>query len=473
MLEISHTTTFARVFYDVETLLIVYVGAINLLYIALTIVGFFALQRFSGRIFDTELDSLMNSALLPGITVIAPAFNEELSIRESTRSALGLRYPDHEVIVVNDGSKDKTLEILIDEFRLYRSSRAPSGSLPTKKVRGVYESRDPIRLLVIDKENGGKADSLNTGINYSRRPLFSAVDSDSLIESEALFRITKPFLDDERTVATGGIVRVVNGCTVEHGKVTRVRAPDTLLARCQAVEYLRAFLGGRVAFSLMDSLLLISGAFGVFRRDIVLEVGGFETGTVGEDMELVVRMHRHMFEAKRDHRVVFVPEPVCWTEVPESLRVLRRQRTRWQRGAFESLWKHRKMFMNPRYGAVGMIGFPYYAFFEVAGPIVELLGYLMTILGLIFGLIRHDTAILFFMVSLVFGLLLSLSSILLEEFTLRKYPSARDLMVLLGAALIESLGYRQLTAIWRFQGLVDEMRGNTSWGTMERRGFKK
>jgi cellulose synthase/poly-beta-1,6-N-acetylglucosamine synthase-like glycosyltransferase len=473
MVDGSHPSLLARIFYETEMLFIFYVATINLLYIVLTVIGFFALQRFSGRVFRAELNTLQNSALLPGIAVIAPAYNEELSVRDSVRSMLGLRYPDHEVIVVNDGSKDKTLALLIEEFRLYRSSRIPSGVIPTKRVRAVYESRDPIRLLVIDKENGGKADSLNAGINYSRHPLFSAVDSDSLIEPDALFRICKPFLDDERTVATGGIIRVVNGCTVERGEVTRVRAPDSILARFQAVEYLRAFLGGRVAFSLMDSLLVISGAFGVFRRDIVLEIGGFETGTVGEDMELVVRLHRHMFETKQDHRVVFVPEPVCWTEVPESLKILKRQRNRWQRGAFESLWRHKKMFFNPRFGAVGLFGFPYFAFFEVLGPIFELLGYFITIVGLISGLIRRDTALLFFIVSLIFGLLLSLTSVLLEEFTLKKYPSARDLRILLGAAVIESLGFRQLTAIWRLQGLIDEMRGKTGWGTMERRGFKK
>jgi cellulose synthase/poly-beta-1,6-N-acetylglucosamine synthase-like glycosyltransferase len=469
---IGPSTLFGRAFYEVETLIIYYVVAINLLYLILTVIGFFSLQRFSGRILRAELDTLMNSTTLPGIDVIAPAYNEELSVRDSVRSMLRLRYPEHEVIVVNDGSKDGTLALLMEEFRLYRSSRVPLGSISTKRVRGVYESRDPLRLLVIDKENGGKADSLNAGINYCRHPLFAAVDSDSLIETDALLRIAQPFLDDDTTIATGGIVRVANGCTVEGGAVTEVRAPGALLARFQAVEYLRAFLGGRVAFSLLNSLLLISGAFGMFRRKIVLEVGGFDTSTVGEDMELVVRMHRHMFEQKRSHRVVFVPEPVCWTEVPESIRVLQRQRNRWQRGSFESLWRHRKMFFNPKFGMVGMLGYPYFVFFELLGPIVELLGYAMTILGLLLGLIRKDTAILFFVVSLLFGLLLSLVSVMLEEFTLRKYPSARDLRILLGAAVLENLGFRQLTAVWRLQGMIDELRGKTGWGKMERRGFK-
>lgn len=464
---------FTQAFYFTEYLLIYYVAAINFLYTILIALGFFTLRRFSGRIFGAELDTLMNSRLLPGMAVIAPAYNEELSIKESVRAMLNLRYPDFEVVIVNDGSKDKTLEYLIEEFKLYRSSRAPGGTLPTKRIRGVYESCDPLKLVVIDKANGGKADSLNAGINYTRHPLFAAFDSDSLIERDALFRIIKPFLDDESTIATGGIVRVANGCKVEHGAVTEVRAPSTLIARLQSVEYLRAFLGGRVAFSLLNSLLIISGAFGAFRRDVVLETGGFETGTVGEDMELVVRLHHYMIDQKRPRKVVFVPEPVCWTEVPESLRVLKRQRNRWQRGSVESLWKHRVMFMNPRYGSVGLFGMPYFTFFEVLGPIVELFGYAMTIGGLIFGLIRVDTAILFFIVSMFFGVLLSLASVLLEEFTLRKYPSASDLWALLSAAIVESLGFRQLTAVWRLQGIIDEMRGKTGWGKMERRGFQK
>ena len=464
---------FMRAFYTVETLLIFYVAAINLIYAVLIVIGFFTLTRFSGRIFEAELDTLVNSPLLPSIAVIAPAYNEELSVRESVRSMLRLRYPEHEVVVVNDGSKDSTLATLIDEFKLYKSSRVQTGNIPTKPVRGVYESREPIRLLVIDKENGGKADSLNAGINYCRYPLFAAVDSDSLIERDALFRVAKPFLDNPGMVATGGIVRVVNDCTVEHGAVTEVRVPSGLLARFQAVEYLRAFLGGRVAFSLLDSLLLISGAFGVFRRDVVLETGGFEIGTVGEDMEVVVRLHRHMVDTKRPYKIEFVPEPVCWTEVPESARVLKRQRNRWQRGSVETLWKHRKMFFNPKYGLVGMFGIPYFAFFEVAGPIVELLGYFMTVAGMALGLILPKVALVFFIVSVLFGLVLSLASILLEEFTLRKYPSSRDVRILLWSAVIEGLGFRQLTAAWRLQGLIDSARGKTGWGKMERRGFAK
>jgi cellulose synthase/poly-beta-1,6-N-acetylglucosamine synthase-like glycosyltransferase len=385
---------------------------------------------------------------------------------------LALRYPHHEVIVINDGSKDDTLQILIDEFKLYRSGRMPSGSLPTKPVHGIYESRDPIRLVVVDKENGGKADSLNAGINVARTPLVCAVDSDSLMEDEALLYVIKPFLEDETTIATGGIIRVANGCRVEGGRVIEVRTPRSWLALFQAVEYLRAFLGGRVAFSFLNSLLIISGAFGVFRREAVLEAGGFLNTTVGEDMELIVRMHKLWRSRRRPYRIVFVPEPVCWTEVPESRKVLKGQRKRWQRGTVESISLHKSMLLNPRYGVVGLFSFPYFLLFEMLGPSIELLGYVLTALGLLFGLIRVDVAILFLAVSILFGILLSMSSVVLEELTQRRYPRPLDLARLFFASILENLGFRQMLTIWRTRALFDALRGRQlGWGTMERRGF--
>ena len=405
------------------------------------------------------------------MAILAPAYNEALTCRDSVRAMLGPRYPNHEVIVINDGSTDDTLQILIDAFKLYRSGRTPTGSLPTKPVRAIYESRDPIRLVVIDKENGGKADSLNAGINVARAPLVCAVDSDSLIEEEALLSVVEPFLDDDSTVASGGIIRVANGCRIEGGRVVDVRAPRHLLPIFQVIEYLRAFLGGRVAFSFLNSLLIISGAFGVFRRDAVLEAGGYLTKSVGEDMELVVRLHRLFLKSGRKYRIVFVPEPVCWTEVPQSLRMLKRQRNRWQRGTLDTLMIHWKMLFNPRYGVVGLFALPYFLFFEALGPLVELTGYAVTVVGLVFGLIDPHLAVLFFTVSLLFGVLLSMSAVVLEELTQRRYPRPADLMRLFLGAVVENFGFRQLLMIWRTQGLIDGLRGKQGWGAMERRGF--
>jgi len=463
---------FLRIFNFVEATLIVYVAAINITYLFLTIMGFYAL-RFQKRSFPRATrDALLKSPLLPRVAVLAPAYNEAAGCRESVRAMLALRYPYHEVIVINDGSKDDTLQILIDEFKLYRSGRRPGGTLPTKPIRGIYESRDPIRLVVVDKENGGKSDATNAGINVARTPLVCVIDSDSLMEDEALLYVIEPFLQDDTTIATGGIVRVANGCRVEGGRIVEVRTPQNLLALFQAVEYLRAFLGGRVAFSFFNALLIISGAFGVFRREMLLEVGGFSTTTIGEDMELVVRLHRMCRARRVPYRVVFVPEPVCWTEVPETRKSLKSQRDRWQRGTYDVITQHRTMLFNPRYGVIGLFSLPYYLLFEMLGPSIELLGYVLTALGLMFGLIRVEIALLFLGVSILFGILLSMSSVVLEELTQRRYPRPLDLARLFLASIVENLGFRQVMTVWRTKALIDALLGRTQgWGTMERRGF--
>ena len=463
---------FVALFTFVEATLIIYVAAINVVYLFLTIVGFFAM-RFLEKSFDRgTADALLKSPLLPSVSVLAPAFNESATIRESVRAMLGLRYPSHEVIVINDGSKDDTLQILIDEFRLYRSGRVVSGSLPTKPIRGVYESRDPIRLLVIDKENGGKADSQNAAINFARADLLCIVDSDSLMEENALLYVVKPFLEDPQTIATGGIIRVVNGCTVEGGRVVDVRTPRSWLPLFQAVEYLRAFLGGRVAWSFLNALMIVSGAFGVFKREVLVEAGGFSTTMMGEDMEMVVRLHKIWRRSRKPYKIVFVPEPVCWTEVPETAKVLAKQRNRWQRGTVDTIALHPTMLFNPRYGTTGMLSLPYFFLFEMLGPAVELLGYILTTVGLIFGLIRVELAFLFLLVSILFGILLSMSSVVLEELTQRRYPRPSDLARLFAASVVENLGFRQAMTIWRSRALLDSLlKTKQTWGAMERRGF--
>ncbi|HSP14052.1 MAG TPA: YaiO family outer membrane beta-barrel protein [Thermoanaerobaculia bacterium] len=464
-------TPLIHFFNIVEGVIVFYVAVINAIYLLLMILGFFALRRDRRALSRADREQLIRSPLLPSIAVLAPAYNEAATCRESVRAMLGLRYPNHEVIVINDGSKDDTLKILIDEFKLYKSGRAPSGNIPHKPIRAIYESRDPIRLVVIDKENGGKADSLNAGINIARADLVCAVDSDSLIEQDALLYVVKPFLDDDTTIASGGIIRVVNGCRVEGGQVVEVRAPRRMLPLFQAVEYLRAFLGGRVAFSFLNSLLIISGAFGLFSRRAVIDAGGYRAETVGEDMELIVRLHRQWRTAKKPYRIVFVPEPVCWTEVPETQRVLRRQRNRWQRGTVDSIALHKAMLFNPKFGVLGLFALPYFLLFEMIGPAIELLGYELTLFGMAFGLIDEKLALLFLVVSVLFGMLLSMSAVVLEELTQRRYPAPGDVARLFFAAVIENLGFRQLLTIWRTRGLIDGLRGKQGWGAMERRGF--
>ncbi len=459
----------------VEDLIIVYVALVNAAYFLLMMIGYFALAKESDPFSANELEVLLKSPFVPSVSVLAPAYNEAATVRDSVRSMLRLRHPRHEVIVINDGSADGTLQALIEEFRLYRSSRVPLGEIPTAVVRGVYESRDPIPLVVIDKENGGKADALNCGINYSRHELFAAVDSDSIIERDALLQISRPFLEcPGETMAVGGMIRVANDCVIGQGAVLAAGTPRNLLARFQIVEYLRAFLAGRSALSFANTLLVISGAFGMFRRAVVVEMGGYRVDTVGEDMELVVRMHRYCGERHLPCHIRFISDSVCWTEAPESVRVLRRQRIRWQRGCLECLLFHKRLIGNARFGAVGLIGLPYFVTCEVIGPVVEVAGYLATLAGLLLGLLSVSSALLFFAVSVLFGLLLSVGSVLLEESTVSKYPNPRDLVRLLLAGLIENLGYRQITLVWRVQAILQVvMKTKRSWGEMERRGFQR
>jgi cellulose synthase/poly-beta-1,6-N-acetylglucosamine synthase-like glycosyltransferase len=463
-----------RVYFFFESAVIVYVFVINATYFFLTSIAYFSLRKHHLACTSSERDAMMKSPSMPAISLIVPAYNESATCRESVGGMLRLNYPNYEVIVVNDGSKDDTLAVLTNEFDLYRSARVASGSLETKPIRQIYKSCQPVNLIVVDKVNGGKADAINVGLNVATSPLIMVVDSDSLIDRDGLLNIVKPYLEDpEHVIAVGGTVRAVNDCDVLHGQVKNIRTSSSHLANFQSIEYLRAFLGGRVGFSMVNALLIISGAFGLFRRDAVMEAGGFDESTVGEDMELIVRMHRIWREKKKPYRIVYAAAPVCWTEVPQSLKILRRQRMRWQRGTVESLWRHREMLLNPRFGVVGLFSFPYFALFEMLGPAVEFLGYGLTILGLVFQIIAPQIAVLFFVVSVMFGILLSTSAVVLEEFTICRYPSWRHSQRLFLSAVLENFGFRQLLTYWRVHGLIQAMKGKKGgWGAMERRGFK-
>lgn len=406
------------------------------------------------------------------ITLLAPAFNEEATIAESIRSLLSLHYPNFEVIVVNDGSKDATLQVLIEAFGLRPVARAFESAVPHKPVRGVYGSRDYPRLLVVDKENGGKADALNAGISVCRTPLFCAIDADSILESDALLRVVQPFIDDpQRTIAAGGTIRIANGCKVRAGRVVEVGLPSRLLPLLQVMEYLRAFLMARLAWSEVNALILISGAFGIFRRAEAVEVGGYTLGTVGEDLEIIVKLHRLMREQGRDYRIQFIPEPVCWTEAPETLAVLGRQRSRWQRGALETFAKHKDMLFARRYGRIGFLGMGNVLLVDVLGPLIEVIGYLLVPVFWALGLLSLDYFLAFVAVTFTFGITVSTGALILEELELRRVSGPGGLVALLAAAVVENFGYRQLNNLWRIRGWWQWLRKSEAWGTMTRRGF--
>ncbi|HUF75798.1 MAG TPA: glycosyltransferase [Longimicrobiales bacterium] len=448
-----------------------YFVLLNGVYLATSLFAFGALRRYAQRMKSLDLTELIGSSAAPPISLLAPAFNEEPTCVESVRSLLTLEYPSYEVIVVNDGSTDGTLERLTEAFALEPASRIATATVTTAPVRQVYRSRTHPALWLVDKENGGKADALNAGLNYCYTPIFCAMDADSLLEPESLIRIVRPFLEDARTVAAGGILRIANGCLVDRGRVVRVGLPDNLLARFQVLEYLRVFLSGRMGWDALQATLIISGAFGVFRRSAVVAVGGYSTDTVGEDMELVVRLHHHFGARGIPYRIEFVPDPVAWTECPESLAVLARQRDRWQRGLLQTLTRHRGMLFNPTYGKVGMLAFPYFFFLEMLGPIIELLGYGAFAVTVLSGRADPLYVSAFIAVAVILGGVLSLSAVALEELSFRRYPRLTDLLKLFGLAALENLGYRQINTWWRVKGTWSALRRRKTWGKMTRRGF--
>lgn len=408
----------------------------------------------------------------PPIAVLAPAFNEEVTIVESVNSLLALHYPEFEVLVINDGSSDRTLETVVRHFELSEVERYHDERVDHAPIRGLYASPRHPRLIVIDKENGGKSDALNAGINVARMPIFCSIDADSLLEPEALLRAVRPFVEDPvRTVAVGGTIRIANGSRIHAGRVSDVRLPRNMLALVQIMEYLRAFLMARLALSTMRTLTVISGAFGLFQRRAVIEVGGYSHGTVGEDMELVVKLHKLMRDRKEDYRVQFIPEPVCWTEVPEDLIILGRQRARWQRGSLETFFRHKWMLFNPRYGRVGVIGFGNIVLVDVVGPLVEGLGYLLVPGLWALGLLSFEYLLAFLAVTFTLGVFVSVSTLILEEVELRRFPRARDLAVLTLVAVAENFGYRQLANLWRLRGWWQFARKQKGWGKMTRKGF--
>lgn len=444
---------------------------VNLGYLMLNLLSLGNLYRGLRRRVLDELPETF-TGMEPPVSVLVPAFNEEATIVTSVRSMLQLAYDDFEVVVINDGSRDGTMEVLREAFDLRPFAGGAHSQLPTQPVRALWRSAIYPQLRVIDKDNGGKADALNAGINHARHALFCAVDADSILARDALRRVVQPFMHDRRVVAAGGTVRVANGCQVEAGFLKSVDLPRNPWALFQVVEYLRAFLFGRLGWSQLNAMLIVSGAFGLFRADVVREVGGYRRGTIGEDMELVIRMHRVLRERGQAYRIQFVPDPVCWTEAPEDHRSLRNQRVRWQRGLAESLSMHWPLMFSRRGGAPGWVAYPFMLVFELLGPIIELGGLVFMVVAWSLGLVSWQAFALFMFAALGLGILLSASGLLLEELGFHLYPRGRHIAQLALVAVIENFGYRQLNTWWRLVGLWQWASGRKArWGDMVRKGM--
>jgi cellulose synthase/poly-beta-1,6-N-acetylglucosamine synthase-like glycosyltransferase len=453
---------------------IFYFLAINSLYLAMVLIAAAHTRRAHRIPTESALEDLFANPLTPGVSVLVPAYNEEKSIISSVQAVLALRYPLLEMVIAEDGSTDDTFETLRTEFDLVPCPRVPAGTVATiGPVRSVHISRDR-RIIVVRKENvGRRGDALNVALEYARYPLVCMIDADSVMERDALLQVVRPFMDDpERVAATGGAIRPINGCPTDRGQILEKRAPKGWTARIQVVEYLRSFLLGRVGWSAFNSLMIISGAFGLFRRDLVVEIGGLTSASLAEDADLVNSLHRRLRDDDRDYRIVFVPHPVCWTEVPEDLKVLGRQRRRWSHGLFQVMWRFRSMIGNPRYGRVGLLLLPYYVVFELLSPLVEVLGLVAVVAAFALGILNTTGAVLYALAAVGFGVLLSIVAIVVDELTYQTYRRWSDFAVLVAAALLENIGFRQLHALWRLRGLWSGIRGsNGEWGEMTRVGF--
>lgn len=446
-----------------------YFVGINLGYLTQNVIAAYGIRKYLQTAEQYEAENVFSALDIP-ISVVVPAYNESASIITSVKAMLQLEYPQYELIVVNDGSTDDTLQKLIDEFGMQEFPEAYRARVDCKPVKSVYRSTRISNLRVVDKVNGGsKADASNAGINVCRYPLVCVVDADSVLQPDSLRRVVRPFLEDSTTVAVGGTVRIANGCTVRQGFLEKVGLPSNFLALVQVVEYLRAFLFGRMGWSPINGLLIISGAFGLFHKETLVEAGGYNPKAVGEDMELVLRLHRLMKSKRKPYRITFVPDPVCWTDAPENLRDLKGQRVRWQNGLGQAFALNRSLLTNPRGGTVTWVAIPFYIVFELFGPILEVAGYVFILICGVMGWLSWPEAGIFLGLAIGLGVLLSTSAIMLEELSFHMYPKFSQLALLYFIAIVENFGFRQLTAIWRFQGLVRWLRGSEhKWETITR-----
>lgn len=458
-------------------LILSYIVIAYMLFSSLSYLGLFALaygkvkkeNKLDKR--ESTEDFLRNQSTYP-VSILVPAYNEEVGVVSTVRSLLALEYPEKEIIVIDDGSKDSTSLRMIEEFKMKKIPFAVRTHIETAEIEAIYQSSIFPYIRLIKKANGGKADALNAGVNLSSFPYFCAIDGDSILENDGLLKCMKPIIEsDGQIIVTGGSVRIANGSTISRSKVELVGLPKNPIVLMQIVEYFRAFLIGRLALSHLNILLIVSGAFGVFNKERVIQAGGYNKNTVGEDMELVVRLHRLLREEKSKQRIEYIPDPVCWTEAPESLEVLRSQRIRWQRGLLETLWNHRKMMLNPKYGSIGLFSMPYFLFVELLGAVFEFIGYFIIFGGFFFSLVDPQVAGVMFLVTVFYGSLISALAVLLEELTLHKYPKVSHLMRLYFWALTEAFWYRPLMVLWRVRGIIATFQKKAHWGDMKRKGI--
>src|SRR5512143_382059 len=450
-----------------------YYGVVSLIYTVLLTIALFVILRHIHRIRYEPFREYSISPKTPSVSILIPAYNEEKVVVRTVRSTLAVDYPLFEVIVINDGSEDGTLKAVISAFGLKKIDLVYRNILHTVPVKGFYYNPEIPNHVVVDKERSGKADSLNCGIAVSRSAYFCSVDADSLLEKDSLIKLMTPIMESNiPVIACGGVVRILNGVTLKENIIQEINLPRGVLAMFQIVEYARTFLFGRMGWNALNSLLILSGAFSLFHKAAVVEVGGYRRGDITEDMEIVVRLHEHHLRQKKPYRIKFISDPICWTEVPESMEMLGRQRRRWHLGLIQTMCQHRSLIFNPKYGRVGLLVLPYYLFFETLGPLVELAGYVVVVFSYVLGLLSTDFLLLFLILAIFFGTFLSTSGVFLAELTYRRYPRWSHLLRMVWYALLENFCYRQMNAFWRTQALIQFLMGRTAWEHVAGKGVR-
>ncbi len=472
----AHQLTEA-IYHIISEIIFIYSVALITTYLFIGLYSIGETKKYLHKNTYTDYDLLFTNNYAPGISVLAPAYNEAKTIVENVHSLLSIDYINVEIIVINDGSKDDSLTQLITAFELEQVNFYTEEKIKTKPINGVYRSRNPLykKLSIVDKENGGKADALNVGINIASKDYIVCIDVDCILEPDALLKVMKPFLEesDKKVIATGGVVRIANSCEVVRGKLVKVHLPEKYLPRMQTLEYIRAFILGRMAWSRLNGLMLISGAFGAFDKEIVIQAGGYNHKTVGEDMELVVRMRRYMEERKLPYVVKYIPDPLCWTEAPDNFKILGRQRNRWLRGTYETLWLHKKMFFNPKYGILGLLSYPYWFFFELCSPIIEFIGFISFLIFALAGILDWSYFILYLIVIIFFGYTYSIFAILMEVLTYHQYKRRIDITHLIFSTFTEPFYFHPFVVWSAMKGFIDKINKKSNWGEMVRIGFNK
>lgn len=452
--------------------IIAYMVSVIIFYLIMMAVAYQTLARRKRLDHDWLEDEFKMNMFTKPVSILVPAYNEELGIIESLHSLITLKYPETEIIVIDDGSKDNTAALVIKSFDMVESRRSINSDIQTEEILGIYQSQLHPKVFLIRKNNGGKADALNAGINFSRYPYFCSIDGDSILDNNSLLRVMRPIIESDGKVAVaGGNVRIANGNDIHFGAMVQKQLGNHPLVLMQIIEYLRAFMLGRIFLSRFNMVLIVSGAFSIFNKRIVIETGGYAKDVIGEDMELVVKVHAYIRKNKLDKRIEFVPDPVCWTEAPTSLSVLRKQRRRWSQGLFESLWRHKYITMNPKYGRLGFIAFPYFWLFEAFGALVELAGYLYMIFAFFTDQLNTEFAILILLTLVIYGSIFSALSLLIESWTTNNYLSPKSVMKLVFISLTETFWYRPVTILFRIEGMIHFILKKQEWGNMERKGL--